>query len=432
MPQAVDELCRASFDAGAGRPRCWRGGAERGELPTTAAPTMLQTSIHLKLGSETSESASAVRRQRPPPLRYAQTQNFALLLAVEGQQPSAPGGASGPPGYHLELNQQIINMVALLRAKNQLISGARAGARARAPTRGGAPTQVARRQFIRRCSLMFVPEVTQAPCIAAAGPLERNLPRQLATLPGRTGRNVRHGDPHQRREGEQQDRGKRARRLLALPRRRLGRQRAGGAVCVPLDEGAPALFSALAADASRQEASICPQHPMLAPLPFAAANRVPASPACREERYCRFCEAELPDWRDASAGLPMARPVMIVMHQGVSHQVSVSPGADGAASFQVTDVARPGPLANPAACSSAKLTRFSRLPPTHFSRRPPSDASSISTPTMRSSFLLAAACRVPVRMRGCQSSGLPPCPVYALTPALCSSSLAPKLVQGKT
>jgi hypothetical protein len=53
-----------------------------------------------------------------------------------------------------------------------------------------------------------------------------------------------------------------------------------------------------------------------------------------EERFCRFCAAELPDWRAVHAGLPRAPPVMSVVHAGVTHQVQVAPGADGKRAFE--------------------------------------------------------------------------------------------------
>jgi len=55
---------------------------------------------------------------------------------------------------------------------------------------------------------------------------------------------------------------------------------------------------------------------------------------CSEERFCRFCKTELPDWRDAHSQLPKASPIMTVVHNGVTHQVTVEPGPDGRERFQ--------------------------------------------------------------------------------------------------
>lgn len=51
---------------------------------------------------------------------------------------------------------------------------------------------------------------------------------------------------------------------------------------------------------------------------------------------CRFCKAELPDWREAHADMPKATPIMTVVHNGVTHQVAVESGADGQRRFQET------------------------------------------------------------------------------------------------
>ena len=53
-----------------------------------------------------------------------------------------------------------------------------------------------------------------------------------------------------------------------------------------------------------------------------------------EERECRFCERELPDWRQASAALPIATPTMVVHHEGRSFSLCVAPGAAGRAEFE--------------------------------------------------------------------------------------------------
>lgn len=55
---------------------------------------------------------------------------------------------------------------------------------------------------------------------------------------------------------------------------------------------------------------------------------------CSEERFCRFCNAELPDWRDVHVGFPKATPVMTVVHNGVTHQVRVDSGPGGRERFQ--------------------------------------------------------------------------------------------------
>lgn len=57
---------------------------------------------------------------------------------------------------------------------------------------------------------------------------------------------------------------------------------------------------------------------------------------CSEERQCRFCKVELPDWRDAHANMPKATPIMTVVHNGVTHQVTVEPGPNGQERFQAT------------------------------------------------------------------------------------------------
>ncbi|KAL4513831.1 hypothetical protein Ndes2437A_g08178 [Nannochloris sp. 'desiccata'] len=50
-----------------------------------------------------------------------------------------------------------------------------------------------------------------------------------------------------------------------------------------------------------------------------------------EERFCRFCKTELPDWREAHSQLPKASPIMTVVHNGVTHQVTVEPESPGTA-----------------------------------------------------------------------------------------------------
>ena len=53
-----------------------------------------------------------------------------------------------------------------------------------------------------------------------------------------------------------------------------------------------------------------------------------------EERTCRFCKDELPDWRETHQGLPKATPIMTVVHEGVTHQVAVEPGKEGQEKFK--------------------------------------------------------------------------------------------------
>jgi hypothetical protein len=53
-----------------------------------------------------------------------------------------------------------------------------------------------------------------------------------------------------------------------------------------------------------------------------------------EERFCRFCRSELPDWREVHASLPKATPVMSVVHNGSMHQVSVEQGTGGQEQFR--------------------------------------------------------------------------------------------------
>ena len=53
-----------------------------------------------------------------------------------------------------------------------------------------------------------------------------------------------------------------------------------------------------------------------------------------QEHACRFCDQRLPDWRSAHAGRPMADPVMSVVFDGQIHQIKVSSGTDGKASFE--------------------------------------------------------------------------------------------------
>jgi len=53
-----------------------------------------------------------------------------------------------------------------------------------------------------------------------------------------------------------------------------------------------------------------------------------------EERKCRFCQEDLPDWKQTHHGLPKATPIMTVVHDGITHQVAVEPGEMGQVKFQ--------------------------------------------------------------------------------------------------
>jgi hypothetical protein len=58
----------------------------------------------------------------------------------------------------------------------------------------------------------------------------------------------------------------------------------------------------------------------------------------REERYCRFCSSNLPDWRNTlSAGvtdMQQVPPVMTVLHSGQVYVIPVQPGPHGLEQFQ--------------------------------------------------------------------------------------------------
>jgi hypothetical protein len=56
----------------------------------------------------------------------------------------------------------------------------------------------------------------------------------------------------------------------------------------------------------------------------------------KEERHCRFCKTELPDWRDTHSSLPKSNPIMTVIHQGQTYQVQVKPGEAGKVEFDRT------------------------------------------------------------------------------------------------
>ncbi|PRW20960.1 26S proteasome regulatory subunit [Chlorella sorokiniana] len=53
----------------------------------------------------------------------------------------------------------------------------------------------------------------------------------------------------------------------------------------------------------------------------------------QEERTCRFCFQELPDWRTAHEQLPKATPVMTVVYNNQTHSILVQPGPEGEAHF---------------------------------------------------------------------------------------------------
>jgi hypothetical protein len=57
---------------------------------------------------------------------------------------------------------------------------------------------------------------------------------------------------------------------------------------------------------------------------------------CSEERLCRFCKHELPDWKSVLSGpaLPPADPVMVVTLGDVVHKIRVRPGEEGQRNFQ--------------------------------------------------------------------------------------------------
>lgn len=40
---------------------------------------------------------------------------------------------------------------------------------------------------------------------------------------------------------------------------------------------------------------------------------------CRDEKKCRFCEEDLPDWREGLPALPRANPVMVLTYGGQSY-----------------------------------------------------------------------------------------------------------------
>ncbi|GLI60308.1 hypothetical protein VaNZ11_002424 [Volvox africanus] len=54
-----------------------------------------------------------------------------------------------------------------------------------------------------------------------------------------------------------------------------------------------------------------------------------------EERYCRFCKLELPDWRDIlTPKVPAAPPVMAIVYDGKVVRLQVKPGREGQLEFQ--------------------------------------------------------------------------------------------------
>jgi hypothetical protein len=56
----------------------------------------------------------------------------------------------------------------------------------------------------------------------------------------------------------------------------------------------------------------------------------------REEKFCRFCFAELPDWKAAlSPASPLPDdPIMVVTLGDEVHRICVKPGAAGMAEFK--------------------------------------------------------------------------------------------------
>jgi hypothetical protein len=57
-------------------------------------------------------------------------------------------------------------------------------------------------------------------------------------------------------------------------------------------------------------------------------------PAPREERHCRFCKQQLPDWKNTlQNGSKQVTPYMRVSFNGKTHKVAVKPGQDGQKEF---------------------------------------------------------------------------------------------------
>ena len=73
-------------------------------------------------------------------------------------------------------------------------------------------------------------------------------------------------------------------------------------------------------------------------LAFSVPLKAPSclhSRARSEERHCRFCNQELPDWRPAltPSALQPKPSVMSVRYKGVTHRIQYTPGPDGLEHF---------------------------------------------------------------------------------------------------
>ncbi|CAK0785414.1 hypothetical protein CVIRNUC_008623 [Coccomyxa viridis] len=55
--------------------------------------------------------------------------------------------------------------------------------------------------------------------------------------------------------------------------------------------------------------------------------------ASREERSCRFCDLQLPEWTSAYASLPRGEPLMTISHNGRVFLLSAKPGLKGRDEF---------------------------------------------------------------------------------------------------
>ncbi len=57
---------------------------------------------------------------------------------------------------------------------------------------------------------------------------------------------------------------------------------------------------------------------------------------CSEERFCRFCSTELPDWKTAltPSHLKPAEPIMVVTLGSEVHRIKVKPGPEGVKEFE--------------------------------------------------------------------------------------------------
>lgn len=58
--------------------------------------------------------------------------------------------------------------------------------------------------------------------------------------------------------------------------------------------------------------------------------------AAREERFCRFCSEEFPDWKDSltPSDLKPSTPIMAVSVRGKVHKLRVKPGPEGKEDFK--------------------------------------------------------------------------------------------------